>query len=478
MILRRTKIIATIGPASEKPEILSSLIKAGVNLVRINMSHGTSDRHAAVISHVRKIAAELKIEVGVLVDLQGPKIRISRFKNQEIKLQVDQKFILDAALDENDGDETRVGIDYKDLPKDLQIGDRLLLDDGRIVMDVEKLNGTAINCVVRVGGKLSNNKGLNRQGGGLSAAALTDKDRQDIIFAAKHEVDYVAVSFPRCAADMQLASDLLKEAGSEAGVIAKIERAEAIHELTSIIDVSDGVMVARGDLGVEAGFAELPALQKLIINQSRKLNKPVITATQMLESMNFNSIPTRAEVSDVANAVLDGTDAVMLSAETASGMYPVEAVAAMAEICMAAERQQYEKPILPSLDRDFTRVDEAIAMAAIYTANHLEVKAIVALTTHGLVPLLMSRVQSVIPIYGISHSKVARGQMTLFSGVYPVDFDISVYKRWEIIRAVLTELREKGTVQVGERVIITRGDIVGLSGHANSMKIVTVEPAA
>ena len=286
----------------------------------------------------------------------------------------------------------------------------------------------------------------------------------------------MAVSFPRCADDIQMARNLLLEAGSEAGIIAKIERAEAVQNLEEIIEVSDAVMVARGDLGVEIGFAELPAIQKRIISKSRYLNKAVITATQMMESMNFNTIPTRAEVSDVANAVLQGTDAVMLSAETASGMYPIKAVEAMAEVCLAAERECDPQSLQQQkLERNFIRVDEAVAMAAMYTANHLEVKAIVALTDTGLTPLLMSRMRSGIPVYGVSSSKLARGRMTLYRGVYPVDFDITVFARWEVLRAVLTELREKNIVRVGERVIITRGDVVGNVAITNSLKIVTVD---
>ncbi len=475
MTLRQTKIIATIGPASEQPEMLRQLLLAGVNMVRINMSHGTVARHADVITNVRKISHELRQEIGVLVDLQGPKIRVARFKNGEIKLREGDKFILDANCGENDGDSQRVGIDYKNLPNDLKLDDRLLLDDGRIVMDVIAIDAGQIECIVKLGGKLSNNKGLNRQGGGLSAEALTEKDRQDIIFAAQHAADYVAVSFPRSAEDMLLARELLEDAGSSAGIIAKIERTEAVANLAEIIEASDAVMIARGDLGVELGFAELPAIQKIIIAKSKELNKAVITATQMMESMNYNSIPTRAEVSDVANAVLEGTDAVMLSAETASGQYPVQTVAAMAEVCLAAERQ-HMRPFLqqPNLERNFTRVDEAIAMAAMYTANHLEVKAIVALTASGITALLMSRIHSEIPVYGISNNKAARGKMTLYRGVYPVDFDISVFKRWEVIRAVLNALRDHGTLHVGERVIITRGDVVGISGGANALKIVTV----
>ncbi len=473
---RRTKIIATIGPASEQPETLRKLIMAGVNVVRINMSHGSIERHSAVINNVRAIAQELNFAVGILVDLQGPKIRIARFKNGYIKLNAGDTFILDAVCGDNDGDEQRVGIDYKNLTRDLVPSDRLLLDDGRIVMDVISIIGPEIKCTVQLGGMLSNNKGLNRQGGGLSAEALTEKDCQDIKFAAQHMVDYVAVSFPRTAADMNYARKLLQESGSKAGVISKIERAEAINDLDAIIRASDAVMVARGDLGVELGFAELPAIQKRIINSARALNKAAITATQMMESMISNAIPTRAEVSDVANAVLDGTDAVMLSAETASGLYPVEVVSVMAEICLAAERQQnshFSQQL--NFDREFISVDEAIAMAAMFTANHLEVKAIVALTETGLTPLLMSGIRSGIPVYGISKNATARGRMTLFRGVYPVDFDVSVFKRWEVIRAVLTELREHGIVQAGERVIVTRGDVTVVGGHANSLKIVTVE---
>lgn len=476
-MLRRTKIIATIGPASESPATLRSLVDAGVNLVRINMSHGTAERHAAVINHIRAIEHEINTEIGILVDLQGPKIRIAKFKDGEIELAEGDKFILDAAHPDAEGNKNIVGIDYKNLAKDLKKGDRLLLDDGRIVMDVNEIKNTAIYCTVQLGGKLSNNKGINRQGGGLSAEALTEKDKQDILFAAKYAVDYVAISFPRAASDINTARELLLKAGSEAGIIAKIERTEAVANLEEIINASDAVMVARGDLGVEMGFAELPAIQKDIINRARDLNKAVITATQMMESMNYNSIPTRAEVSDVANAVLEGTDAVMLSAETASGMYPIKSVAAMAEVCLAAERQRETRFLQQqNLERDFLSVDEAVAMAAMYTATHLPVKAIVALTENGLTPLLISRIRSGIPVYGISKHKLARGRMTLYRGVYPVDFDVNRFERWEIIRAVLTELREQGTLQVGERVIVTRGDVVpGVAGGANSLKIVTVD---
>lgn len=476
MPLRRTKIIATIGPASENPDVLRELLLAGVNVVRINMSHGTRERHTSVIDNVRKLAAELKLAVAILVDLQGPKIRVSKFTNGKVNLTAGDTIIIDPSCPENAGDKERVGVDYKNLAADLQVGDQLLLDDGRILLDVKEIVDKAIGCEVRLGGVLSDNKGLNRVGGGLSAAALTDKDKKDIKFAAEHEAEYVAVSFPRSAEDISYARDLLQAAGSSAGIIAKIERVEAVEDLLNIIDAADALMVARGDLGVELGFAELPAVQKRIIENCRLLNKAVITATQMMESMLDNTIPTRAEVADVANAVLEGSDAVMLSAETASGKYPVQVVSAMAEVCLAAERQAIRGFMgSQTMEREFARVDEAIAMAAIYISKHLDVSAIVALTESGLTPLLLSRACAGIPIYGITSNKLARGKMALYRGVYPIDFDINDFERWEIIRAVITELTASNILQQGQRVIITRGDLMGSSVSANSLKIVTVD---
>ncbi len=478
MSLRRTKIIATIGPASESPTTLRELLLAGVNIVRINMSHGTKERHKQVIDNVRKLAAELKLAIAILIDLQGPKIRIAKFIDGSVHLQAGDEIVIDPTCPDDMGDNKRVGVDYKTLASDLQPGDQLLLDDGRILFEVTKIEDMAIVCQVKLGGTLSDNKGLNRVGGGLSAAALTDKDKQDIKFAAENEAEYVAVSFPRAAEDISYARDLLQAAGSKAGIIAKIERVEAVEDLISIIDAADAVMVARGDLGVELGFAELPAVQKRIIENCRLLNKAVITATQMMESMLTNTIPTRAEVTDVANAVLEGSDAVMLSAETASGQYPVQVVAAMAEVCLAAERQSLRGLVQSqTMEREFNRVDEAIAMAAIYISDHLDVSAIVALTESGLTPLLLSRACAEIPIYGVTSNKLARGKMALYRGVYPIDFDIRDFERWEVIRAVITELAAHNILQQGERVIITRGDLMGASVSANSLKIVTVDTA-
>lgn len=474
--LRRTKIIATLGPASADPITLKELIAAGTNVVRINMSHGVAKNYIDVIRSVRDIAIQLNKEVGILIDLQGPKLRIGRFTTGTITLEEGEKFCLDTEYPLDEGNAEIVGVAYKDLSKDLKANDNVLLDDGRIVLTVISINDSKINCIVKVGGVLSNNKGLNREGGGLSACAITEKDKEDIVFAAKQEADFVAISFPRSSKDILHTKAMLSEAGSDAAVIAKIERVEAIACLNEIIKASDAVMIARGDLGVEIGFAQLPGIQKRIIAKARSFDRAVITATQMMESMISSPIPTRAEVSDVANSVLEGSDAVMLSAETATGAYPVEAVKAMVEICIAAEKQSDIKKEYQRSESKFKRIDEAIAMASMYTANHLGVAAIIALTESGSTTLWMSRISSDIPIYGVSRIAKARGRMTLYRGVYPIDFDIMDYERWEVVRAVITNLRSAGKVKPGDKVIITRGDVTGVVGLTNSMKIVEVEP--
>ncbi|MEH6473968.1 MAG: pyruvate kinase, partial [Halopseudomonas sp.] len=366
---RRTKIVATLGPATSSPEAIEALIKAGVNVVRLNFSHGSAEDHQQRADLVREYANKQGRFVAILGDLQGPKIRISRFKETKVELKKGQTFALDADLDKNSGDATQVGIDYEDLVTDSTPGDILLLDDGRVVLEVKSVETNRLNCEVTIGGPLSNNKGINRQGGGLSAAALTDKDRQDIHTAAKIGVDYLAVSFPRDADDMHLARRLMKEAGGQAGLVSKIERAEAVADdaiLDAIILASDAVMVARGDLGVEIGDAELIGVQKHIINRSRALNRVVITATQMMETMITQPMPTRAEVFDVANAVLDGTDAVMLSAETAAGDYPIETVEAMARVILGAEKQPNSLISKHRISESFENIDESIALSAMY----------------------------------------------------------------------------------------------------------------
>jgi pyruvate kinase len=471
---RRTKIVATLGPATDDPKALDKLIEAGVDVVRLNFSHGSAEEHTERAKTVRNRARAHGRQVGVLADLQGPKIRIDCFKNGPIDLVEGDAFILDAACGKHDGNQERVGIAYKDLPQDVKRGDNLLLDDGRLVLWVEEVKGAEIHCKVKVGGKLSDKKGINRQGGGLSAPALTDKDKADIITAAALKADYVAISFPRSAADVELARALVKAAGGACGIIAKIERTEALEVIDEIILASDAIMVARGDLGVEIGDAALPQVQKDLIKRARHLNRVVITATQMMESMIENQIPTRAEVFDVANAVLDGTDAVMLSAETAMGKYPDLAVAAMDRVCREAEKQDVAIRSDHRIDTSFTRVDEAIAMATMYSANHLGVKAIACLTESGSTPLWMSRISSAIPIYALTSHVSTRRKVTLYRGVYPISFDTKSKDHAVVNREAVDELKRRGVVRDGDLVILTKGDLMGVLGGTNAMKIVRV----
>jgi pyruvate kinase len=410
--------------------------------------------------------------VGVLVDLQGPKIRIGKFKDGKITLNPGDKFILDATCEL--GGQERVGLDYKELVKDVARGATLLLDDGRIEMWVEDVVGEEVHCKVIQGGLLSNNKGINRKGGGLSASALTDKDIEDIKTAAAIKADYLAVSFPRSAADIQHARDILRAAGGKAWIVAKIERAEAIAALDDILDASDAIMVARGDLGVEVGDASVPALQKRMTRMAREKNKLVITATQMMESMINSPIPTRAEVSDVANAVLDGTDAVMLSAETAAGQFPVEAIQAMDRVCLEAEKEMEPTFGTKLLDRGFLRVDEAIAMSAAFTALHLNIKAIAAMTQSGSTALWMSRMSTNVPIYALTPEVETRRKVTLFRGVYPVNFRPAKNDRDVLLAEAEDELRRRGAVRDGDLILLTIGEPIGKPGGTNTMKIVRV----
>ncbi len=472
--MRRTKIVATMGPATDDPKVLDEIITAGMDVARVNFSHGSHEEHIHRVETLRNRARAHGRQVGVLVDLQGPKIRIDRFKEHRVQLAEGDTFILDAALDPNGGDAERVGIAYKELPNDVKRGDTLLLDDGRIVFWVDSVEGAEIRCRVTVGGELSDKKGINRQGGGLSAPALTDKDREDIKCAAAMQADYLAVSFPRTADDIHEARELLREAGGHGGIVAKIERSEALEVIEEIIAASDAIMIARGDLGVEIGDAELPAVQKRLTSMARTMDRVVITATQMMESMIQNPIPTRAEVFDVANAVLDGTDAVMLSAETATGKYPAKAIAAMERICLGAEKQRATKISDHRINTRFRRTDEAIAMAAMYTANHLGVKAIAALTESGSTPLWMSRISSGIPIYALTSHVETRRKVTLYRGVYPVSFEVETTDHAMVNKEAIDELMRRGAVRKGDLVIIAKGDLMGAHGGTNAMKIVRV----
>jgi pyruvate kinase len=473
---RRAKIVATLGPATDDAETLAELIRAGCDVVRINFSHGGFEDHARRVERVRLASHRVGRYVAILGDLSGPKIRVERFVDGKVDLKEGAAFTLDVSLDAQAGTIDAVGCAYKALPNDVSPGDTLLLNDGLIVLEVTEVDGPRVTTRVIVGGELSNNKGLNRKGGGLSAGALTDKDRADIKTAAKLGVDYLAVSFPRSAEDMHEARRLLRDAGGVGFVVAKIERAEAIAYLDEIIEASDAVMVARGDLGIEVGYAELTGLQKRIIATARKHFRVVITATQMMESMIHNPVPTRAEVSDVANAVLDDTDAVMLSAESAVGKYPVKAVESMAEVIVGAEKYRVAGGLAEreTADRVFSGTDEAIAMAVMYTANHMDVKAIVALTESGSTSLWMSRVRTDIPIYAFTRSESTRRRVCLFRGVYSVAFDVTHTEPERLHGAIFRQLIDLGLAAEGDRIIVTKGELSGVSGGTNSMKILQV----
>lgn len=477
-MLRRTKIVATLGPATDSPDALADIINAGVDVVRLNFSHGSAEEHIARAQRVRAAAAAAGRFVALLADLQGPKLRIARFADNKVTLNAGQTFVLDAAMDKESGTQERVGIEYEKLIDDVRPGDILVLDDGRIEMEVTSVERHSITSRVLIGGPLSNNKGLNKRGGGLSAEALTDKDKQDIVTAARLGADYVAVSFVRTAEDMHAARRLLDQAGSSAGLVAKIERAELAHDdaaLDAVIEASDAVMVARGDLAVEIGDAELVGVQKHIIARARALNRGVITATQMMESMITNPMPTRAEVSDVANAVMDYTDAVMLSAETAVGDYPKEAVEAMVRICLGAEKHPSMHQSKHRIHERMERVDEAIALSAMYAANHLHgVKAIICLTETGATPRLMSRIKSSLPIYALSRHHSTQHRMALFRGVQTVPFDSARVANEQTNALAVRELVQRRVVSEGDLVILTKGDYVNAQGGTNTLKIVRV----
>ncbi|HQW81720.1 MAG: pyruvate kinase [Rhodanobacteraceae bacterium] len=474
--LRRTKIIATLGPASDAPGAIDALIAAGVNIVRLNFSHGTKEHHAARIHAVRDAAHKLGREVGVLADLQGPKIRIEKFEEGKVLLKAGDPFTLICSADAPLGDRTRVGMSYLGLINDVVVGDTLLLDDGLMAVRVDTIEGVEIRTTVLTDGKLSDRKGLNRLGGGLSLGALTDKDKRDIITAAELKVDFVAVSFCRNAADMHEARALLRAAGWDAALVAKIERAESIPLLGEIIDASDVVMVARGDLGVEIGDAELPGLQKKIIRETLERNKVVITATQMLQSMVESPIPTRAEVLDVANAVIDGSDAVMLSQETAAGNYPTKAVEAMVRICLGAERQFEMDTDFEAAPRNLARVDQAVAMSAMFLAEHIKVRAIIALTESGGTARYLSRFRSEVPIFALSRHSGTRRRMAMMRDVFPIDFDTRGLPPREAAREAIRRLHALGHLHEGDRVMITSGDSMENQGATNTLRLLEVGP--
>ncbi|WP_092403560.1 MULTISPECIES: pyruvate kinase [Candidatus Ichthyocystis] len=472
-MLRRTKIIATLGPSSNTEEAITALVNSGVDVFRLNFSHSSAEEHIKTAQIIRSVEKKLGLEVALLGDLQGPKIRIGEFENGKILLKENQLFTLDAG-DKKFGDESQVHIGYPKLPQEVNVNDVLVLDDGRITMVVENVEGCRVICRVKNAGVLSNHKGLNRHGGGLSAAALTSKDIEDIKIASSIGVDYLAVSFPKSAADMYMAQQLMRTSGGDALLIAKIERAEAIEMLEEILSASDGVMVARGDLAVEVGDAAVPALQKTMIRMARSHYKISIVATQMMDSMVESPIPTRAEVSDVANAVLDGADAVMLSAETASGKHPITTVVSMAKVCVEAERfssPSFEKQII---DRRFTRLDQSIAMSALFAANHLSVKAIATLTQSGFTAMWISRINSGIPIFALSPRLSSRRKMKLFRSVYPLSIPNDISDTQHCIIETEKALLREGVVSFGDTIIMTFGEPLGIVGGTNTMKLLHV----
>ncbi len=472
---RRTKIVATLGPATDKPETLLKMIDAGLDVARLNFSHGDADDHRGRAKALREAARKSGHEVGLMGDLQGPKIRVKRFKDRSVELKDGDSFFLDSALGLEDGTIHGVGVALATLHENLAGGDILLLNDGMITLEVEKIDGTRIHTTVVTGGILSDHKGINKKGGGLSAPALTDVDRENIILAAELEADFLAVSFVRTGEDVHEARRLFEEAGGQGLIVAKIERAEAVENIDSIIDAADIIMVARGDLGVEMGYAQLTGIQKRLIRNTRKHSKVVITATQMMESMIQNPIPTRAEVSDVSNAVMDGTDAVMLSGETAVGKHPVKSIRAMSEVCQGAELFPLPEGLTRHRIGDyFKQVDEAIAMAVMYTANHLAVKAIIALTETGSTALWMSRIRSDIPIYAFTRHVATCRRVTMYRGVGSVFFEITHKDSRSLYQDIFNALLANEIVDAGDLVIFTQGDLEGITGSTNAMKIIEV----
>ncbi|MBN7797034.1 pyruvate kinase [Parahaliea mediterranea] len=475
---RRTKIVATIGPGSESEAMLGKLIAAGVNVFRLNFSHGSAQHHATVARRIRKQAAEAGRYVGILADLQGPKIRISSFRDGAVELAAGDRFRLDLSVGEGEGTATAVGLDYRDLCDHVSRGDTLLLDDGRLRLRVDDVETSAVDCTVLQGGKLGSRKGINRLGGGLAAPALTTKDIADIDSLAGVKPDFVAVSFVSSAEDIHQTRELLGNHGLSPAIIAKIERAEVVADtdtLDRILEASFGVMVARGDLGVEVGDAQLIGIQKDLISRARKRDRVVITATQMMESMINNPLPTRAEVFDVANAVLDGTDAVMLSAETAVGGFPEEVVQAMSEAALGAERHPVARTSRYRLDKQFSSAQETIAMSAIYAANHYpNVRGIACLTESGTTPLLMSRLSSGLPIFGLSNQSGTLQKLCLCRGVIPLYFDADVFDQADIDARAIEFLMDGGYLQKGDSILLTRGEVMGRPGSTNIMKILPV----
>jgi len=467
--MRRAKIVATLGPASHEEKMIEELAKAGADVFRINMSHASHEVLNTTVERIRNVEKRLNHPLGILVDLQGPKLRVWKFADGAVELAAGQKFTLDS--DDTPGTTESVYLPHPEIIESVSVGDRLLLDDGKLQLKATKVGNGAIETEVVYGGKLSDKKGVSLPDTLLPTGALTEKDHADLVAGLAADADWIALSFVQRPEDI---IDVRKIVQGRAGVMAKIEKPQAIERLEEIIKLCDAIMVARGDLGVELPLEQVPGLQKRMIRMAREKNKLAITATQMMESMISSPIPTRAEVSDVANAVIDGTDAVMLSAETAAGLYPVEAVAAMDRVCIEAEKEYETGFSKRRLNMQFDRVDESIAMAAMYTAYHLQVKAIVALTESGSTALWMSRVNPDAPIYALTPDVATRRKLTLFRGVYPVNFKPATQEREQVLHEAEEELRRRSAVMDGDLIVLTIGEPIGKSGGTNTMKIVKV----
>jgi pyruvate kinase len=465
---RRTKIVATIGPATQDAAVLRSLIEAGATTLRLNFSHGTHDDHQRSIRLIRQLSFELNQPVGILQDLQGPKIRLGKFEEGSIQLAKGNSFVLTSEIIL--GNQQRASVTYDKLAQEVPVGSTILLDDGRVEMRVESVDLATkeLHCRVVVGGVLSNNKGVNFPGVYLSIRALTDKDRHDLLFGLNQGVDWVALSFVRNPQDVLEIKEIIANAGKQVPVIVKIEKHEAIEQMEAILSLSDGVMVARGDLGVELPAEEVPILQKRLILTANSLGIPVITATQMLDSMASNPRPTRAEVSDVANAILDGTDAVMLSNETAVGKFPVEAVATMARVAVRTEQEGLANRELGNIGA--WSIPNAISQAVSRIASQLNAAAIMTLTKSGATARNVSKYRPKTPILAVTpHVHVAR-QLQLVWGVRPL-LVLDLPSTTQTFQAAMGVAQEKGFLQDGDLVVMTAGTLQGISGSTDLIKV-------
>jgi pyruvate kinase len=466
MISRHSKIVCTIGPVTRMPRMIRKLIDAGMDVARLNFSHGTHEEHAENIAALREAAMLMKKPIAILADLQGPKIRTGALAGGgSVALRTGQKFVITTA--KVLGDSTRVNTTFRPLPHEVKTADRILLSDGLIELRVERVRGHEVQCHVVNGGILGEHKGINLPGVQLHVPALTEKDRVDLRFALKQSVDYIAVSFVRRAEDVVLAKSLIRRAKRDTPVIAKLEKPEAIENLEEILRASDGVMVARGDLGVEMNPERVPVVQKNIIARAREFRRPVITATQMLESMTENPRPTRAEASDVANAIFDGSDAVMLSAETATGRYPVEAVSMMARIIEQAEESIHEYPRPATQER--LKVPETVAELVCHASRELHMKLIAVFTHSGFTARLVSRYRPLVPIVAFSPEAHTRRRMALLWGV--TSRSISDIKKIDGLAMIAEKrLMEERLVRKGDVIGIVAGTPMGIRGTTNFMK--------